>query len=190
MRRMIGIRLCGVVADLFVLLVTLRYTRFLRYLRTPGPRSSALEGSCMGTLPRVVGNNGVLYFSMLLLINVISLLLSREYQLIASLGNWIGGLMSILTCRFILDLQEANQFLSGLTTGGEHCLTRLDGSTHLSFRALHDSETEIDPPSHSRGDTYIGVGGMLAETDTDGNAAEPELGRDALVTGPALSFVA
>ncbi|KAI0670039.1 hypothetical protein C8Q78DRAFT_162066 [Trametes maxima] len=125
---MIGIRLCGVVADLFVLLVTLRYTHFAGYLKTSRPRPAVLQGVHMARLPRVVRNNGVLYFSMLLLINVISLLLGREYQLIASLGNWIGGLMSILTCRFILDPQEANQALSGLTTGGEH------GLTHLSFR--------------------------------------------------------
>ncbi|KAI0642703.1 hypothetical protein C8Q79DRAFT_1013371 [Trametes meyenii] len=81
-------------------------------------RLRATSAQPKGSLPDVIIKNGILYFGALLCLNIVAMALSRSYPdpLVTPVTLWLTVLTSILTSRFILDLQEANQSLSGYDT--------------------------------------------------------------------------
>ncbi|KAI0642705.1 hypothetical protein C8Q79DRAFT_229321 [Trametes meyenii] len=100
-------------------------------MQNMGRRSTA------GSLIDVIVKDGILYFSVLLIINIVGLALSRTYEFIIPISAWVSALASIMSSRFILDLQAANESILVVDSGD--LTTR--SSSQLEFRAPSERST-------------------------------------------------
>ncbi|KAL1949139.1 hypothetical protein VTO73DRAFT_10945 [Trametes versicolor] len=130
-------RVCAVVADIAVLVVTWRYMR--PAIVIPGASQVDLpraNGNAIGSLANVLVKDGTIYFVALLIINVAALGLSRVHELTSALVTWTSGLICVLNSRFILDLQEASAPPDSIETsmGASSPRFTVPGSAPLSFR--------------------------------------------------------
>ncbi|KAI0631149.1 hypothetical protein C8Q77DRAFT_189576 [Trametes polyzona] len=73
----------------------------------------------------------------LLLVNIVALSLSRIPQLLTPLSIWSSGITCVLTSRFILDLQHANEVLAGGGTSARE--TGGGWGVNISMSALGNS---------------------------------------------------
>ncbi|KAI0676426.1 hypothetical protein C8Q78DRAFT_997302 [Trametes maxima] len=133
----IAARVCAVAADAFVLFITWKHC----IRRSVAPPKLLVQNmgrwDTAGSLINVIVKDGILYFSVLLIINIVGLALSRTYEFIIPMSAWVSGLASIMTSRFILDLQAANESILMVDTGDS--TTR--SNTQIEFRTPSERST-------------------------------------------------
>ncbi|RPD75587.1 hypothetical protein L226DRAFT_49377 [Lentinus tigrinus ALCF2SS1-7] len=97
--RMVIARTSSVVADGLVLAIT--------WSKTWNVRREAPPMNFASKITMVLMRDGTFYFTILLIINLVALSLSRAFQLIEAISTWIAVVTSIMMSRFILDLHAA-----------------------------------------------------------------------------------
>ncbi|EIW55133.1 uncharacterized protein TRAVEDRAFT_22899 [Trametes versicolor FP-101664 SS1] len=140
----IGARSSAVLTDLVVLGITIWKARPVH-----------VQGVKLGvkcTMVSILMRDGVLYFGVLLIANLIGLTLVRFFASIQPIYTWIAMLTAIMTARFILDLHEAAdpRFGSLSTDGGISALIFPDTSKHAPH-VNHD----VSPSSSTVGTDWI-----------------------------------
>ncbi|EIW55125.1 uncharacterized protein TRAVEDRAFT_51249 [Trametes versicolor FP-101664 SS1] len=111
-------------------------------------RPVRVEGVKFGvksTVTSILMRDGVLYFGVLLIANLIGLIIVRFFVFIQPINTWIAMLTSIMTSRFILDLREAadpGRYYDDLSTNGGGISTLVFPSTSKPAPCF-----DFNPPS-------------------------------------------
>lgn len=103
---MMGARAASLVNDIVVLIITLMHL-------TKTNTSGFSAGSDLG---RVLTMDTIMYFSLLLIVNLIAIITGRSIDFIAPVTTWIAVLTSILLSRLLLDMREVSTGPAGEST--------------------------------------------------------------------------
>ncbi|KAI0366870.1 hypothetical protein BV20DRAFT_1094260 [Pilatotrama ljubarskyi] len=154
-----------VLADLVVVVITVANTWSLRV--------QAARISFRSQIMDILMRDGAIYFSVLLVANLVGLALVRSFTLIQPMSTFIATLTAIMTSRFILDLHDAADVRAGETS-----LTSRAGGNALSATRLPDNLRDGSIAARRAGRISIVFGGTSLSTTTGGAGSEWRNGDD------------